>query len=110
MLFVLRRTGSAPLLPASLLLAIVVSVTVTTGLAGVAGRALPTAAHARLARAPATAIGVSGQFGAAQARTDGRVICSLARSALGTVPFAMASGRWSDQLALPRPPGASSRR
>ena len=106
-LFVLRRTGSAPLLPASLLLAIVVSVTVTTGLAGFAGRALPAAAHARLARAPATAIGVSGQFGAAQARADGRVIRSLARSALGTVPFAVASGRWSDQLALPRPPGAS---
>ncbi len=106
-LFVLNRARSAPLLPASLLLAILVSVTVTTGLAGFAGRALPAAARARLARAPATPIQVSGQFGAAQARADEPVIRSLVRSALGTVPFALATGRWSDQLALPRPPGAS---
>ena len=50
-LFVLSRTRSAPLLPASLLLAILVSVTVTTGLAGFAGRSLPAAARARLAHA-----------------------------------------------------------
>jgi len=37
-MFVLRRTRSAPLLPASLLLAVLMSVTVTTGLAGFAGR------------------------------------------------------------------------
>ena len=106
-LFVLRRTRSAPLLPASLLLAILVSVTVTTALAGFAGRALPAAARARLAGDPATPIVVSGQFGAVQAQTDEAVIRSLVRSALGTVPFALATGRWSDQLALPRPPGAS---
>ncbi len=105
--FVLRRTGSAPLLPASLLLAILVSVTVTTGLAGFAGRALPAAAHARLARAPATPIQISGQFGAARARADESVIRSSARSALGGVPFTLAAGRWSDQLALPSPHGAS---
>jgi hypothetical protein len=105
--FVLRRTGSAPLLPASLLLAILVSVTVTTGLAGFAGRALPAAAHARLARAPATPIQISGQFGVARARADESVIRSSIRSALGGVPFTLASGRWSDQLALPAPHGAS---
>ena len=105
--FVLRRTGSAPLLPASLLLAILVSVTVTTGLAGFAGRALPAAAHARLARAPATPIQISGQFGAARARADESVIRSSVRSALGGVPFTLAAGRWSDQLALPSPHGAS---
>ena len=99
--FVLRRTGSAPLLPASLLLAILVSVTVTTGLAGFAGRALPAAAHARLAGAPATPIQISGQFGAARASADESVIQSSARSALGGVPFTLAAGRWSDQLALP---------
>jgi hypothetical protein len=105
--FVLRRTRSALLLPASLLLAIVVSVTVTTGLAGFAGRALPAAAHARLARAPATPIQVSGQFGAARARADESVIRSSVRSALGGVPFTLATGRWSDQLALPAPHGVS---
>ncbi|HZC60570.1 MAG TPA: FtsX-like permease family protein [Streptosporangiaceae bacterium] len=105
--FVLRRTRSAPLLPASLLLAILVSVTVTTGLAGFAGRALPAAAHARLAQAPATPIQISGQFGVARARADESVIRSSLRSALGGVPFTLASGRWSDQLALPAPHGAS---
>jgi hypothetical protein len=104
---VLRRTRSAPLLPASLLLAILVSVTMTTGLAGFAGRALPAAAHARLARAPATPIQISGQFGVARARADESVIRSSIRSALGGVPFTLASGRWSDQLALPAPHGAS---
>ncbi len=106
-LFVVRRTRSAPLLPASLLLAILVSVTVTTGLTGFAGRALPAAVHARLARAPATPIQISGQFGAAQARADEPVIRSLVRSALGAVPFTLATGRWSDQLVLPQPRGAS---
>ncbi len=105
--FVLRRTRSAPLLPASLLLAILVSVTVTTGLAGFAGRALPAAAHARLAHSPATPIQVSGQFGPAQARRDDSVIRASIHSALGGVPFTLASGRWSDQLALPSPHGAS---
>ena len=111
MQFVLRRTRSAPLLPASLLLAILVSVTVTTGLAGFAGRALPAAAHARLARAPATPIQISGQFGAAQARADESVIRASVHSALGGVPFTLATGRWSDQLALPSPhAGRPSRR
>src|SRR3984957_10581932 len=105
--FVLRRTRSAPLLPASLLLAILVSVTVTTGLAGFAGRALPAAAHARLARAPATPIQISGQFGAARARADESVIRSSVRSALGSVPFTLATGHWSDQLALPTRHGTS---
>jgi hypothetical protein len=105
--FVLRRTRSAPLLPASLLLAVLVSVTVTTGLAGFAGLALPAAAQARLARAPATPIQVSGQFGTARARADESVIRSSVRSALGSVPFTLATGRWSDQLALPTPRGAS---
>src|SRR5258708_15258555 len=100
--FVLRRTGSAPLLPASLLLAILVSVTVTTGLAGFAGRALPAAAHARLARAPATPIQISGQFGVAPAGADESVIRSSIRSALGGVPFTLASGRRrADQPAGP---------
>src|ERR1700684_3477206 len=105
--FVLRRTRSAPLLPASLLLAILVSVTVTTGLAGFAGRALPAAAQARLARAPATPIQISGQFGLPRARADESIILSSVRSALGSVPFTLASGRWSDQLALPAPHGSS---
>ena len=52
-MFVLRRTRSAPLLPASLLLAILIAVTVTTGLASFAARALPAAVHHRLATAPA---------------------------------------------------------
>jgi hypothetical protein len=45
--FVLRRLGSAPLLPASLLFAILTSVAVTTALAGFGARALPAAAHRR---------------------------------------------------------------
>lgn len=106
-MFVLRRTRSAPLLPASLLLAILIAVTVTTGLASFGARALPAAVHQRLAAAPATPIVVSGQIGAARARADQSVIRASIRSALGSVPFTLASGRWSDQLALPAPRGAS---
>ena len=101
--FVFRRLGSAPLLPASLLVAILTSVAVTTALAGFGARALPAAAHRRLATAPGTPILISGQIGAATASADTPVIRSSFRSALGTVPFTLVSGRWSDQLALPRP-------
>jgi len=106
-MFVLRRTRSAPLLPASLLLAIFIAVTVTTGLASFGVRALPAAIHQRLAAAPATPILVSGQIGAARAQADQTIISASVRSALGGVPFTLASGRWSDQLALPTPHGAS---
>src|SRR3984957_6962560 len=106
-MFVLRRTRSAPLLPASLLLAILIAVTVTTGLASFAARALPAAVHHRLATAPAAPIVVSGQIGAARARADQAVIRASGRSVLGSVPFTLASGRWSDQLALPAPRGSS---
>jgi FtsX-like permease family len=101
--FVLRRARSAPLLPASLLVAVLVSVTVSTALASFEGRALPAAMHERLTRVPtATAIQISGQIGAATARTDQPVIRAAIRSALGPVPFALASALWSDQLVLPR--------
>jgi hypothetical protein len=101
--FVLRRLGSALLLPASLLFAVLTSVAVTTALAGFGAEALPAAAHRRLASEPGTPILISGQIGAATARADTPVIRSSLRSALGTVPFTLASGRWSDQLALPGP-------
>ena len=103
--FVLRRARSAPLLPTSLLLAVLTSVIVTTALASFGVRALPAAAHMRLASAPATSIQVSAQIDAARANADMRVIRSSMRSALGTVPFTMVSGRWSDPLALPAPRG-----
>ncbi len=106
-MFVLRRTRSAPLLPASLLLAILIAVTVTTGLASFGAQALPAAVHQRLATAPATPIVVSGQIGAGRATADQSVIGASIRSALGPVPFTLASGRWSDQLTLPTPRGAS---
>jgi hypothetical protein len=106
-MFVLRRTRSAPLRPASLLLAILIAVTVTTGLSSFGARALPAAVHQRLAAAPATPILVSGQIGAARARADQSAISASVRTALGGVPFTLASGRWLDQLALPRPHGAS---
>ena len=101
--FVLRRTRFAPLVPASLLLAVLTSVTVTTALASFGARALPAAAHKRLANSPATTILVTGQIGAARASADLHVLRTAMRSALGTVPFTVASGRWSDQLSLPRP-------
>jgi hypothetical protein len=101
--FVLRRLGSAPLLPASLLFAVLTSVAVTTALAGFGADALPAAAHRRLASEPGTPILISGQIGAATASADTPVIRSSLRSALGAVPFTLASGRWSDQLALPGP-------
>jgi hypothetical protein len=101
--FVLRRLGSAPLLPVSLLVTILTSVAVTTALAGFGAEALPAAAHRRLASEPGTAILISGQIGAATASADTPVIRSSLRSALGAVPFTLAGGRWSDQLALPRP-------
>lgn len=86
-MFVLRRTRSAPLLPASLLLAILIAVTVTTGLASFGARGLPAAVHQRLATAPATPVVVSGQIGGARARADQAVIAASIRSALGPVPF-----------------------
>ena len=51
-MFVLRRTRSAPLLPASLLLAVLMSATVTTGLAGFAGRTNCPAASSSASRSP----------------------------------------------------------
>jgi hypothetical protein len=101
--FVLRRLGSARLLAASLLFAVLTSVAVTTALAGFGAEALPAAAHRRLASEPGTPILISGQIGAATARADTPVIRSSLRSALGAVPFTLVSGRWSDQLALPGP-------
>jgi hypothetical protein len=101
--FVLRRARFAPLVPASLLLAVLTSVTVTTALASFGAWALPAAAHKRLAGSPATTILVTGQIGAAKASADLRVIRTAMRSALGTVPFTLVSGRWSDQLTLHGP-------
>jgi hypothetical protein len=105
--FVLRRMGFARLLPASLLLAILTATIVTTALASFSIRALPEALHRRLDRTEDTSIQVSGQIGTARASADTPVIAALIRSALGRVPVAMVSGRWSDQLALPKPHGAS---
>ncbi len=105
--FVLRRTRFAPLLPASLLLAVLTSVIVTTALASFGARALSAAVHKRLAIAPGTSIQVSGQIDAATASADLPVIRSAMRSALGEVPFTMVAGRWSDVLALPEPHGGS---
>ena len=99
----LRRTWFAPLVPASLLLAVLTSVTVTTALASFGARALPAAAHQRLAGSPAATIQVSGQIGAARAGADLHVIATAIRSVLGAVPFTVVSGQWSDQLALPGP-------
>ena len=99
----LRRTWFAPLVPASLLLAVLTSVTVTTALASFGARALPAAAHQRLAGSPAATIQVSGQIGAARAGADLHVIAAAIRSVLGAVPFTVVSGQWSDQLALPAP-------
>jgi hypothetical protein len=105
--FVLRRTRFAPLLPASLLLAVLTSVIVTTALASFGARALSAAVHKRLAIAPGTSIQVSGQIDAATASADMPVIRSAMRSALGEVPFTMVAGRWSDVLALPEPHGGT---
>lgn len=101
--FVLQRTGFAPLLPASLLLVVLTSVIVTTALASFGSRALPAAAHKRLAISTATTIQISGQIGAAKARGDQRVIRAEARAALGPIPFTLLAGRWSDSFTLPGP-------
>jgi hypothetical protein len=103
--FVLRRMGSARVLPVSLLLAIITSTVVATALAVFGARALPAAVHQRLARVPGTTVQISGQFGAATAGADTPVIASSLRSALGGIPFTLTSGRWSDPLALPRAAG-----
>ena len=102
---VLRRTLAAPLLPASLLLAVLTSVVVTTALASFGSRALPVAAHKRLASSRAATVQVSGQIDAARARADLPVLRSAMRSALGTIPFSILSARWFDQLALPAQSG-----
>src|SRR5262249_57217467 len=80
--FVLRRLGSAPLLPASLLFAVLTSVAVTTALAGFGAGALPAAAHRRLASQPGTPILLTRQVGAAPARAETPVIPSSHRPAL----------------------------
>ncbi|MBO0814289.1 MAG: hypothetical protein J2P30_03935, partial [Actinobacteria bacterium] len=103
--FVLRRLRSARLLPASLLLAILTSTMVTVGLASFGARALPAAEHRRLASVSDATIELSGQVGTARADADTRVIRSSVASALGGVGFGMLSGRWSDQLTLPKSRG-----
>jgi hypothetical protein len=105
--FVLRRMGFARLLPASLLLAILTATIVTTALASFGSRALPEALHRRLTQASGTSILVSGQIGAGQASSDTPAVTGAIRSALGRVPFTLVSGRWSDQLRLPKTHGAS---
>ncbi len=101
----LRRLRSARLLPASLLLAILTSTMVTVGLASFGARALPAAEHRRLANVSDATIELSGQVGTARADADARVIRSSIASALGGVGFGMLSGRWSDQLTLPKSRG-----
>ena len=103
--FVLRRLRSARLLPASLLLAILISTMVTVGLASFGARALPAAEHRRLANVPDATIEISGQVGPGRADTDARVIRSSVASALGGIRFGMLSGRWSDHFTLPKPRG-----
>jgi len=105
--FVLRRMGWARLLPASLLLAVLASTMVTVALASFGTRALPAAEHRRLANVSDASIEISGQISAAKADADAKVIRASISSALGHTGFGMLSGRWSDQLALPKPPGAS---
>jgi hypothetical protein len=97
----------ARLLPASLLLAVLASTMVTVALASFGSRALPAAEHRRLANASDATIEISGQIGTARADADAKVIRASISSALGHTGFQMLSGRWSDQLALPRPRGKS---
>ena len=104
--FVLRRMGFARLLPASLLLAILTATVVTTALASFGSRALPEALHRRLAQASGISILVTGQVGAGQASSDTPAVTAAVYSALGRVPFTLVTGRWSDQLRLPKPRGA----
>ncbi|MGE5136266.1 MAG: FtsX-like permease family protein [Gemmatimonadota bacterium] len=106
--FTLRRMASTPLLLASLLLAILLATAVTAALASFGARALPAAVHQRLAAARQTAITVTGQIGAARASADTAVIGSALRSAMPGVPLTLLTGRWSDQLQLPRPAGTAA--
>jgi len=105
--FVLRRMSWARLLPASLLLAVLASTMVTVALASFGTRALPVAEHRRLANVSDATIELSGQIGTAKADADAKAIRASISTALGHTGFQMLSGRWSDQLALPRPRGAS---
>jgi hypothetical protein len=105
--FVLRRMRFARLLPVSLLLAVLTATIVTTALASFGIRALPAALHRRLAHTQDTTVLVSGQIGAARADADAPVIVSSIRSALPGIPVSVVGGRWSDQLALPTPRGAT---
>jgi hypothetical protein len=103
----LRRLGWARLLPASLLLAVLASTMVTVALASFGARALPAAEHRRLGGVSDATIEISGQIGTAKANADAKVIRASIAPALGHTGFQMLSGRWSDQLALPKPGGAS---
>ena len=97
--------GAARLLPAGLLLAILTATVVTVALASFAATALPAAVHRRLAHATGTSIAVSAQVGAARADADTRAIRGRVAAALAGTGFGLASGTWSDQLALPRTGG-----
>ena len=105
MSFVLRRMRWARLLPVSLLLAVLASTMVTVALASFGTRALPVAEHRRLSNVADATIEISGQIGTARADADAKVIRASISRALGHPGFQMLSGRWSDQLSLPKSPG-----
>jgi FtsX-like permease family protein len=95
----------ARLLPVSLLLAILTATMVTVALASFGARALPAAVHQRLANVADATIEISGQVGTARADADAKAIHASIAAVLGHTGFRMFSGRWSDQLTLPRPGG-----
>jgi hypothetical protein len=101
--FALRRMVSARLLIGALLLAILLAAVATTALASFGARALPAAAHQRLAAIRQTTIGVVGQIGARQASTDTSAISMALRAALPDIPVTLLTGRWSSHLALSQP-------
>jgi hypothetical protein len=108
----LRRMGWARLLPASLLLAVLASTTVTVALASFGTRALPVAEHRRLANVSDAAIEISGQIGTAKADADAKVIRASisSRSATSASRCSAAGGpislRCPGPVARARPPAS----
>jgi hypothetical protein len=106
--FLLRRMGASRQLIAGVLVAILVTASLTAALAAFSARGLPQAVRSQLAAAPDVSIAISGQIDSAQATADSAVIRSPIRSAFGGVPVRLDGALWSDSLGLPARGGSQT--
>jgi hypothetical protein len=92
--------GSARLLLATAALSTMAAAALLTALASFGSRSLPQAVGGDLASSPHTAIAISGQFGASQARTDDSAVRAGIRRSLAGVGSRLAAALWSDPFGV----------